>query len=645
MKKKALLSSILVIALCISIIAGSTLALFTDTTEFNIAATSGDVEIDAFATINAIYSAKGADVAEDEFLVDENGNSYVHDLKESTFTNGGVANLDGASLKIDRLTPGDRVDVNVNVTNTSDVAIAYRYIIKATESNLAYGMVVTDENGNCYEGLESYTSDWYGVIPAPDGKAHGIPVKTFSFELPVYAGNEFQTENAEGKIESVEYTITVEAVQGNAVTHNDTPVTIFPAAFAKMINERDVVTTNGATVVLESPINVRNNTCTIVNSVIDARKLEDLDGGDVAYAMYMTSSNITLDNTVIYAPALDIPNSFCAGIIGENVNTLTMKNGSKIVVPEGSDTYAIQVQNSGGDFTVVFEESGMVNGPVLIATWGESNIYVPTEEAYFEYNELFNTDSVYKTVNWYINGVLVPVVTSENATDLLTDPNTEVVRFDKNVSVTVEAGAVISNKIIDVNGNDVKIDFSTATMNNVVIMGINDTNGEADSTPINLSGVTGNVTIVDSVLTDVSGGKNGAILLGENVNLTVENTKFYGIGKSYAIYDSGASGSIYITGCTFENFGSWAIMVNNTVKGDLVVDGCTFNTPDGVLKTLAGGVTGNFTFTNNTMIGCKGHDGNINKLVVSGTGTDPVKCGGIKTVTGNTLDGVEWTQQ
>ena len=46
MKKKVLLSSIATIALCFCLITGSTFALFTDTTEFNVAVTSGDVEIE-----------------------------------------------------------------------------------------------------------------------------------------------------------------------------------------------------------------------------------------------------------------------------------------------------------------------------------------------------------------------------------------------------------------------------------------------------------------------------------------------------------------------------------------------------------------------------------------------------------------------
>ena len=47
MKKKILLSSILTIALCLSIIAGSTYALFTSSADVNVAVTAGNVELTA----------------------------------------------------------------------------------------------------------------------------------------------------------------------------------------------------------------------------------------------------------------------------------------------------------------------------------------------------------------------------------------------------------------------------------------------------------------------------------------------------------------------------------------------------------------------------------------------------------------------
>ena len=233
MKKKVLLSSIGTIALCLCLIAGSTFALFTDTTSFNIAVTSGDVEIEANAKINALYSAKGADSADDEFLIDEEDHTYTHEKQTNGFfLNGGTASVTDGNLEIVRLTPGDRVDVDIVITNKSNVAFAYRYKLTSDNTNLATGMVITVD-GVSYEGLESWTSEWYPVIAAPNGVPGDVPVKTISIELPVYAGNEYQseaTDQEDGRLagdQSVTYTIVVEAVQGNAVTDDESEIVTY----------------------------------------------------------------------------------------------------------------------------------------------------------------------------------------------------------------------------------------------------------------------------------------------------------------------------------------------------------------------------------------------------------------------------------
>ena len=241
MKKKVLLSSIATIVICLCLIAGSTFALFTDTTDFDISVTSGDIEIFASAEISAVYSAKKHEQgqASDEFLIDEFGNYYYHEeqsasyvtdndgvITKGVFSNGGDVQFVDGKLTLSRITPGDRVDVTINIENSSDVAFVYRYKLISNNTNLATGMVVTID-GTPYESLAVWTSDWKAPILAPDGNGGTIDPKTISIELPVYAGNEYQTERAENKIESVEYTIIVEAVQANAITTNEEEFQIY----------------------------------------------------------------------------------------------------------------------------------------------------------------------------------------------------------------------------------------------------------------------------------------------------------------------------------------------------------------------------------------------------------------------------------
>lgn len=59
MKKNIILSSVLTILLCVSLIAGSTFALFTSESSVNIAVTAGNVEVVATIDENLeLYSPK-----------------------------------------------------------------------------------------------------------------------------------------------------------------------------------------------------------------------------------------------------------------------------------------------------------------------------------------------------------------------------------------------------------------------------------------------------------------------------------------------------------------------------------------------------------------------------------------------------------
>lgn len=190
----------------------------------------------------------------------------------------------------------------------------------------------------------------------------------------------------------------------------------------------------------------------------------------------------------------------------------------------------------------------------------------------------------------------------------------------------------IKDKTIDFGGANGTIAFGAGVnAQNVVVTGIVDTDGKANSVKTDKA-FTGDLTITNCAFVDASGAPNGAIVLAGG-DVTINECTFTGIGKGYGIYNSGAKeGDLTITNSTFNDFGSWAIQINNALNGNLLIDNCVFDTPDGVLKVLSG-VNGDFTFTNNTLIGCKGHDGagpnalivstsaKWNPLIVSGTST------------------------
>ena len=139
MKKKIILSSALVIVLCLCVIAGSTFALFTEETNVNIAVTAGD--LDVTAVIN-----------EEDILYKSLNETFKTEgelTRVTHFANGGSAELNGSLLTLTNITPGDAVSFDVTVTNTGDVAVAYtvKYNAYFVDDN-GDEITPTDEEGN-----------------------------------------------------------------------------------------------------------------------------------------------------------------------------------------------------------------------------------------------------------------------------------------------------------------------------------------------------------------------------------------------------------------------------------------------------------------------------------------------------------------
>lgn len=332
MKKKALLSSILTIALCLSLIAGSTFALFTDSTDFNIAITSGDIEIKATAAINAVYSAKGADAADDKYLVDEFGHTYTHELQANdTFVNGGTATVTDGNLEIVNITPGDRVDVDIVVDNTSNVAFVYRYKVEAVDTFLATGMVFTVD-GESYEAVKTWTSAWYPVVVAGDT----VTTKTFSLELPVFANNDYQSEVAEGKIQKAEYKITVEAVQGNAVTDDESAFTFFPtqSALQTAVDNGAVIDLEETTFVSPEGFVLGDQATTFVNGTVTS----DYTGGVAILsnnaftdAAGVHNADVTLGEGAVVEVSANSAYGYCAFFFEGDSHKITLDADAKLV--------------------------------------------------------------------------------------------------------------------------------------------------------------------------------------------------------------------------------------------------------------------------------------------------------------------------
>lgn len=258
-KKKALLSSILTIAVCLCLIAGSTFALFTKKIELNIAVQAGNIDMTASVTDLQLWSVEAADenTADEDKVFDEDGNFYKYVEKTGnnpTFTNGGTAVFAGGVLTMNKITPGDKVTFDIVGENASDIAIRYRYLIECLDGKaLMSGLRVTVKD-NTYTSLASYSSAW-AMLEEGD-TIEALETVSISIELPVDAGNEFQ-----GK--STEIRVAVEAVQGNAVVDTSTAPVI---EYLDMPTTPDALTTAlaaGGEIVLGADVALGTNQITI----------------------------------------------------------------------------------------------------------------------------------------------------------------------------------------------------------------------------------------------------------------------------------------------------------------------------------------------------------------------------------------------
>ena len=190
MKKKTIFSSLLTIVLCLSLIAGSTYALFTSEDEVNISVTSGKVDLNASITNIQTWSLE-----DDKTVAGRDG----------AFTTGGSAKLEAdGSFTIALMTPGDKVSFDIVGENLSNVLTQYRYIIECVGDNTLMEALEVTIDGILYKELVSYTSAWDNLAALT-----AMPTVTVTIEMPKEVGDDYQDLETNFKV-------TVEAVQGNA---------------------------------------------------------------------------------------------------------------------------------------------------------------------------------------------------------------------------------------------------------------------------------------------------------------------------------------------------------------------------------------------------------------------------------------------
>ena len=133
-KRNVIVSAVLTIALCLGIMTGSTYALFTDkSTPVNVAVESATVDIEANVANFKYFSydsnyVNPSDATDKYALI-----GTLADGEDGEFTNKGTVSVTGNEIVLDRVTPGDKVEFDIVVTNKSNVKTQIRTLFSTEE--------------------------------------------------------------------------------------------------------------------------------------------------------------------------------------------------------------------------------------------------------------------------------------------------------------------------------------------------------------------------------------------------------------------------------------------------------------------------------------------------------------------------------
>ena len=298
-KKSTLISAVLAIVMCVSLLAGSTFALFTSESKVNLAVTSGNVEV--VASIENIEKS----------YVDENGETVSGKLF------GGDATFADGTLSLDNIVPKDTVKFNVKIANNSSVAIKYRTVVTVVEDNGLASSLSIDLAGYQMIGMKAASA--YAKLDAGE-QPEVLPV---TITLP-------ESETTQGK--SCKLSVSVEAVQGNAAVADgltSTDGTTMSTRLADGTVWYDVLA-NGSAFTVKTDMNPANTIISNGKLTIDAKDKE-------------------IANTVDLWQAADDNEWSLVSARGTD-GEVTVKSGSFLA--KENDCYAVDVQ---GGATVVIE--------------------------------------------------------------------------------------------------------------------------------------------------------------------------------------------------------------------------------------------------------------------------------------------------
>ena len=624
-KSKVLLSSIASIALCSSIAVGGTYALFTSESKVNIAVTSGKVNVVASLTTLQTWSLDETEARTD-----------------GSFANGGTATIakdtvDVPTLTLDRMAPGDKATVTIQIDNNSTINVQYRVKIDV-DGELAPALVAsTSIEGTEYDLTQSSISPWF-FVEAPNGAGTDINDLTVTVEFPDADDNNLYMNK------SAEVNFMVEAVQSNGVANEVSTATQLKTALKSGGNvtlAEDIVLEEGNQLVIPADVSV--------NLDLNGKKI---DGNNVKNSGALIANNGTLTIT-----GGNVTNSTVNGdSVISNSGTLVLDGVNIVGAPMDSTGYPAYAVSTSGKLTVedgttISANRGaisMSNGADVVINGGRftvsnaadgRNMTLHTVYAYGYDSKLTINDGYFEQGHTSTSGasVICPAgatidIYGGDFRDAMDDSNWQSTGNFQNymgygVPVNVYGGTFDDKtfeknlakgcKVTD-NGDGtytVGVYSSDAALDEAIQAGATTVRLGSGNYIIPSSAQGKNLTIIgngDTVILPTkigSGGENvdygldGSTVTFENITITTNSSTYIGYARLNATYNNCTINGTYtlygdstFNNCTFNvsgdvyNIWTWGAP-NATFKG------CTFNS-DGKALLLYGTADTNLTVEN-----------------------------------------------
>lgn len=317
-KKSIILSAMLTIVMCASLIAGATFALFTTNSKVNIAVTSGKVDVTATVDQSSLqYKQLGTDYS-------ASGTMYA-----------GNATINGGTVSLSKFVPGDGVKFNILIKNGSDIRVNYRTVWMSEEdTGLLEGLTVS-VNEVSYNGNTLY-SNWQTaevgstdvVVPVtvemPEGADDYMGKKcVLVFKVEAKQGNA-AVDNNVARIGENAYTSLDEALA--ALQEGDTLEIIRPGTYAPFTITKKNVTVKGI-------VGDKKSESTVIKTTA-SKNLQAYADGVIIDSLYIDTTTPQTSIKWFKRGAVDVDIDNNSGTTAKNV---TIQNCTL----EGNGSYAL----------------------------------------------------------------------------------------------------------------------------------------------------------------------------------------------------------------------------------------------------------------------------------------------------------------